>query len=554
MANLLEQLGFKKRTHVGISLSPNNFIELVCVDKSTKSIVKYVSGNVKYNNAIREIMDYEEFTEVVENLFSEAGLNPSECSVTLNLPNVHFGFTQFEATYEAPFIIENLQMEIEDLYIFKRNEPSISYSILSTPSSRNQQNIVYSAMQTNVIGRIIEIFDALQVDLVRIDSSYSSLIKSIQYTNRFSKYFEAEEKTLVVLVTQSSCNTFSFTGKKLTDYAEEPIAVRSLSIEEVYSTILKISNNALSKETPMNLLIISETDEVNAEMLSSRINYQGQNDFINKSLNINDPFIDITGSNDDIDSNMVSYMTIEAVGAAIADYDEFETNINFMPQDRVNANLIEILGYEIDLYRFIIILLLSAVVLAFLIASCINILLNASIDNLQTQKLSAENDINAFQRRIDENKTKEKKQIFPVLKRTIENNTAILNVYIQLATDIPDNVYIKKFVTNPKGGIGILGEAKSSDLVEVFVSRLREKNADLMVSKVSINSESSIIPGTASEGGITFEIKTASKEISLSEQEDLIQQTLNNIQNNNNNSVARRKPAGGALTPPPPVI
>ena len=225
MANLLEQLGFRKRTHVGISLSANNFIELVCVDKITKTVSKYVSGNVKYNNAIREIMDYEEFTEVVENLFSEAGLLPSECSVTLNLPNVHFGLTQFESTYEAPFIIENLQMEIEDLYIFKRNEPSISYSILSSASTRNQQTVAYSAMQTNVIGRIIEIFDALQIELVRIDSSYSSLIKAIQYTDRFSKYFENEEKTLVVLITQSSCNTFSFIGKKLYDYTEEPIAV-----------------------------------------------------------------------------------------------------------------------------------------------------------------------------------------------------------------------------------------------------------------------------------------------------------------------------------------
>lgn len=73
-----------------------------------------------------------------------------------------------------------------------------------------------------------------------------------------------------------------------------------------------------------------------------------------------------------------------------------------------------------------------------------------------------------------------------------------------------------------------------------------------MVSKVSINSEDSIIPTAASNGGITFEIKTASKEISLNEQEDLIQQTLNNIQKNNTGS--RRRSTGSALTPPPPVI
>ena len=64
MSGLVEQLGFKKKIHVGVSLSANNFIELVCIDEKTKSVIKYASGNIKYNNAIREIIDYDEFSEV----------------------------------------------------------------------------------------------------------------------------------------------------------------------------------------------------------------------------------------------------------------------------------------------------------------------------------------------------------------------------------------------------------------------------------------------------------------------------------------------------------
>lgn len=553
MANLLEKLGFKKRTHVGISLAPNNFIELVCVDKVTKTVVKYASGNVKYNAAIREIIDYAEFTEVIENLFSEAGLNPSECSVTLNLPNVHFGLTQCEASYEAPFIIENIQTEIEDLYIFKRNEPSISYCVLSAPVARNHQTIAYSAMQTNVIGRIIEIFDSLGVDLVKIDSSYSALIKAIQYTERFSKYFENEEKTLVVLVTASSCSVFTFTGKKLTYFSEEPLAVRSLSMEEVYSTISKIALNRIAKENPNNLLVISETDELNAELLTSKVGFSGQNDFINKSLTISDSFIDITGMDTDIDSNMVSYMTIESVGAAIANYDEFEININFMPQDRVSANIIEAFGYEVDLYKFIASVMVSSILLAFILGSSISFLVNSSVNSLQDKRMDVENTSNAFRKRIDDNSTKDKKNVFPILQKVIENNNAVLNAYVQLASDIPDNVYIKRFVTNPDGGIGILGEAKSSALVEEFVNKLRDKNADLMVSKVSINSDNSLVPNLTGSSGLTFEIKTASQDISFDD-DNLIQQTINNIQRSTNNAMQTVRTMGGAATPPPPLI
>ena len=111
---LLENLGFKKRIHVGISLSANNFIELVCVDKNTKSVVNYSSSNIKYNSAIREIIDFDEFNEVLQDLFEDAGLDPTECSVTLNLPNVHFGITSLENASETPYIVENLQSEIED--------------------------------------------------------------------------------------------------------------------------------------------------------------------------------------------------------------------------------------------------------------------------------------------------------------------------------------------------------------------------------------------------------------------------------------------------------
>ena len=177
MSELLDKIGFRKKTHVGISISSNNFIELVCVNKRTKSVEKYVSGNIKYNNAIREVIDYEELKEVLEGLFDEAGLEPSQCAVTLNLPNVHFGITLIESESETPYIIENLQAEIEDLYIFKRNEPIISFSKVNNQKSSGQKKVIFGAIQSKSVAKFIEIFDNMNCELVRIDSSYSSLLK-----------------------------------------------------------------------------------------------------------------------------------------------------------------------------------------------------------------------------------------------------------------------------------------------------------------------------------------------------------------------------------------
>lgn len=547
---MLEKLGFKKRTHVGISLSANNFIELVCIDKDSKSVVKYSSGNIKYNNAIREIIDFDEFSEVLEGLFEDAGLNPRECSVTLNLPNVHFGITSLDNVSETPFIVENLQSEIEDLYIFKRNEPIISYSILDSATGRDKKNIVYSAIQTKVIVKLIEIFDNLEIDLVRIDSSYSSMLKAIQFCDRFNKYVQKEEKTAILLITPNSCCSFYLNGPALIDCVEEPLAVKSFSTEEVYSTISKIATNTISKNSPQSFLIISETDEVNSELLAQKIEFQGEIDCINKSINSNEQFIDISGVGTDIDSNMISYMTIEAVGAAVADYDDYPLNINFLPPERINENLIEVGEYEVDLYRFIIVLLVTSILLAIFVCLGVSLLFSSKINNIEGENYSAEKEIDVFRRTISTNEKAQKKDVLPILTKILETNKTVYDVYSALSTDIPESIYIKKFVTNTAGGIGILGEAPTSESVQDFVKGLREKNSDLMLSKLSINSKEDPVPAKL-PNGFTFEIKTSKIDVSLAD-EDFLNTITQNMPTQNRNQIQNRTRRGSAIMTPPP--
>ncbi len=544
ISNMLEKLGFKSRVHVGISLSANNFIELICVDKATKTIVKYVSGNIKYNNAIREIMDYDEFAEVLEGLFDEAGLSPSECAVTLNIPNVHFGITSLDSESETGFIIENLQSEIEDLYIFKRNEPVLSFSKLESGKGRTHKNIVYSAVQAKVMQKIVEIFDNMQCDLVRIDTSYSSLLKTIQFCDRFNKYVQKEEKTSILLITPNSCCTFYLEGNILVDSFEEPIAVKSFSTEEVYSTISKIANNSIQKNNPHTLLIISETDEVNSEVLSSRLDFAGEIDCINKSINVNEQFIEVSGMGTDIDANMISFMTLEAVGAAVADYDDYPLNLNFMPLERINANMVEVGPYEIDFSRLVLVLIGSAVVVGVLLAFAISGILKSQINSSSDEASTYQKRSQVFKNRLETSSQDKKKNLFPVLKQIVDNNTAIINAYNSLSTEIPENIYIRKFVTNDAGAIGIVGEAQTSESVNAFVNGLREKNQDLTLSKLSVNTSSDIVPGRIPDG-FTFEIKTKSHDITLNENEFEVQQQ-NPGDTTNNNS--------GAVIPPPPVI
>ena len=545
---MLENLGFKKKTHVGISLSANNFIELVCIDKSTKSVIKYSSGNIKYNNAIREIIDFDEFTDVLQDLFEDAGLDPRECSVTLNLPNVHFGITSLESVSETPYIVENLQSEIEDLYIFKRNEPVISYSILDGASQRSQKNIVYSAIQSKVIVKLIEIFDSLEIDLVRIDNSYSSMLKAIQYCDRFSKYVQKEERTTILLITSNSCCSFYLHGNILVDCNEEPLAVKSFSSEEVYATITKMAAGSISKNNPQTLLIISETDEVNSEVLAQGLNFKGDLDCINKSINANEQFIEVSGIGSDIDANMVSFMTIEAVGAACADFEEYPLNINFMPVERINQNLVQVSDYEVDMNRLIVILGGTAIILGLLIGFIIRGVFTSLSDNLSDVNNDKKNKIEVFRSKVDENDNTQKRNVFPVLTKVLDDNKLVVQIYNGLSTQIPDGIYIKKFVRNSYGGIGILGEAKTSEEVNDFVKSLKEIYPELKLQKLSLNSDDDLVPAKI-KNGFTFEIKTQDPDVNLNEDDLFIQQ---NSQNQQMPQMNNQTPYDTNIITPPP--
>lgn len=555
MSGLLEQIGFKKRTHVGISLSANNFVELVCIDKNTKSVVKYASGNIKYNNAIREIIDYDEFTEVLEGLFEEAGLDPQECAVTLNLPNVHFGITTMDNESEEPFIIENLQSEIEDLYIFKRNEPEIRHCNFDSKKGRGQKNVLFSAVQTKVIVKLIEIFDSLQCELVKIDTSYSSLLKAIQFCDRFSKYVQKEEKTAILLITANSCSTFYLEGNVVNDLFEEPLAVKSFSSEEVYSTISKIAANTISKNSPQSLLIISETDEVNSELLASRLEFSGEIDCINKNLNTNDQFIEVSGIGSDIDANMISYMTIESVGAAASSYDDYPLDLNFLPDERIGKNVVSVGPYEVELKNLATACILTGIIVGLLIGLGGKLVLDSLTNSLSEDASSSKRKVKVFKERINKSEKSKDKSIFPVLKQIIDNNTAVLDTYNALSTSIPDEVYIKKFVTTSEGGIGIIGEAETSEQVSAFLKGLKETKGDLSLMKISLNTPEDPVPAKIQDG-FTFEIKTKDHDVYLYDDYEPVEMEQQVPAPNNNRQQNNKKNSGNkrSMTPPPPII
>ena len=515
--SILEKIGFNERKSVGISISANNFIELVCIDKETKTVVSYASDNIKYNSSIREIVDYEELKAAIVRLFKEAGISPRSAYVTLSIPNVYFGITEVEGLSDDEFVVESIQAEIEDLYIFKRsgNGPEISYVISKNNTTREKKTVIYSAIQAKATSSLIDVFDSLGIELVRINTSYTSLFNAIKFCDRrFGKYYSPGEKNLIILITPNSCGSFYFSGEELEEAIETPLAVKSFTSDEVYGTVTKISLESIERNQPNALLIISETDEVDARILAQRLDFDGKIDCLNKSINRNEQFIEVNERNSDVDSNMISYMTVEAVGAAAADYEEPPIPLNFLPQERIKKDLIQVGNYYVKFRNFLLFVILFSIFTAYVLSFVLNKVMEINLEKKAQINDKAVEDINVFRKTVEQGSDMTSAAVLPIITEIINTNKEIADTYEALSVEIPREVYVAKFIAKSNGGIGILGESKTSEAVEAFAGNLRSRNDGLVLTKLSVNEQNGN-NGSKIPKGYTFEIKTPVENVSF---------------------------------------
>ena len=212
----------------------------------------------------------------------------------------------------------------------------------------------------------------------------------------------------------------------------------------------------------------------------------------------------------------------------------------------ISAQKLETLSeLRINFTAFLAFVVVIAILFALIIGGGTRLFLNNQIESLSQNQKKIQRSTTDYETKFKDFTKNKQKNIFPVLEKIITENEATINVFEALSVDIPDNIYIKKFVTNASGGIGILGEAQTSESVNEFVNSLREKNSDLMLSKLSVNSQNDF-NSNRQNTSFSFEIKTSKQSVSFDDA--VLQDTVQTIQ---------RKPSSsrrGSMTPPPPVI
>lgn len=507
MSSFLSNFGTKSKVNVGVSVSLNVGLEMIVVDPITKTVVKYANRPLAYNPSTREIEDYSLFRSSVLDLFSELGISPHEANVVVNLPNVHFAHTYLPTTLDDESVTTALVSDVEQNYLFKKNTPVVSWAEVQSNNRTENRYIIYSAIQEGVVEAIKTIFSEIGSTLIAVENTYSSLLKTLEYTEITKNFAQGSRNWNILLVSQNSYAVFSMNNYNVMEYFEDPLAMKSFNNDEVYTVIGQAASAALAKYPSDRLMIISETNYVSAEILAIQMKRAGEVLFLECNKYAKNSIMNVDLN---VLPNYVPLITPEAIGAGIYKAKDFNLQFNFINADEIKtAEMIDMGGYEVSKEQLTIMTVVSAVIIIG-ICYAISFFLGTYVNNLNTEKANLDQQQETLQKELNDLKqNKGKMDIYTASKRLVENMTSTIAYYSAIGVDIPKKVWLNNFFADDNGSFAIKGETVSVDDVYLFFRGLKAQvpNSSLILSKLGIKDENTYVDiDQATDVVYTFEL------------------------------------------------
>ncbi len=461
---------FAGTTHkqiVGISVTPNIGVEVLITDRKSNQVIKYGRRFIEYNFSTREIQDYGAFKAAIIDLFNELDINPKS-NVFLTLPNVHFDFMNLPLIIGDDAISNAILAKAEESYIFKRVEPVSAWLDINTNTNTDTRHIVYSSFQKTVIDEIKDVFADIGSNLVGIESSYSAILRGVYFSNLCSQEIAENYSWNVLLINTNSYAIFSLVGTRLVDYQEVPLAIKSFSYEEAYQAITTSVSQILPNYPAKKLLIVSQADDICAEVLKTQIIFDEKIETIDCNKYSKRPFVDVAP---EITSKEASSITLSALGAANSQMSDFLV-LNILGKGTASQQTLyatfmlfdkEILVTPDFIRGIAVVIFLIVLLLCALLLGLLNLLSGVQDKNLRDYKSrtsAAENSIKEFQNQggvVD---------IDAIVNEIMSANKQAIRFYDSLASDIPGNLWLTYYYN--KDGDKVAVEGISSTINDIY--------------------------------------------------------------------------------------
>lgn len=500
LEELFSSFSGTKKEVVYLSVTPSVGLELIQVDVSTRTVLKYAYRHLEYNEALREIANVEMFKNAITELFQELRID-FKSNVILSLPTVFFGYKDLPLMLGDEAITEALTSEVEQSYVFKRHEPLISWFDSNASKSNEIRKLFYSAIQKNTVEQIKEVISGLGANLVGIDVSISSLLKALIFCGLVEEQTQNGVSWNLLVVNSSGYSLCSMVGKNIVDYYEEPLAIKSFEDDEIYNAINASAQITLMSYPANYLYIVSETDLVSAELLAKKIHVDCNVDYCENNSFKKHDYLPVSL---EILENTAKFISLEAIGCCVGHSINTSLKFNFLgkstseqdddPNESVHVvigsnefdispngarNIVTILALVILLPCFIAILALPMAVKT----------KQASLDNVKSKLSAVEAELKKIQQ--EQNRTPDF-DVNTEIKKVLKNNRAKLMAYTALGESVPRQLWLTYFIAKDDGKFDIKGRASNVEDVYLFFRNMKDSliNTKLRIHKLEMLSNS----------------------------------------------------------------
>ncbi len=492
---ILSKLGASVADAVYLSVTPGIGLEIIKLDKKTRSIKSYAHRPLKYNTLLREIEDFVEFKETVIKLFEDIGIS-EKCNVAITLPTVFFGVKEVPAMLTEEAIQEVLTSEVEQAFVFRNQEPAIRSAETPLSSAVDMRKILFSAVQKQQLENIERVIKEIGAKLVKIELSLFSVIRALAFGELAVDQMRKDTEWNMMLINDNGYSIYSMSDQHIVDYHEEFLAINSLEEVELYDLIGSSVQMILGSLSQRYLYIISETDLVSATVLADRIAFPGKIEFIENNLKRKEEVIPL---NFETLSDKSSLITLEAVGIGATDFISLPMRFNFQNFGKEDLNEpvpIRIFGYLIELSPLVA-TKLAAILLVFMMlillfpALYFPLSSKGAKDKLAELEAKAEKLGQEYNVLNMSNSSTGAFNADKEIEKVLSNNRTKLMSYSSLGGSIPKNVWLTYYVAKDDGKVDIKGQATDIEDIYTFFKNLKDSllNTQLKLYKLETVSD-----------------------------------------------------------------
>lgn len=565
--SVLSQLGAGSKEIVYVSVTPGVGLEMIQIDPTIKAVKLYGHKPLEYNDSMREIVNYDDFKEALQELFTELNLNP-KCNVVLNLPMVHFGKVDLPLLLNDEAVTEAIISEVEQAYIFKRCEPVVSWFEANSPSGSSaseNRTIFYSAVQKPAVDKIKEILTELGATLSGLEISLISSLRALSYSDLAATQMVNNTAWNLMVLNSSGYSIVAMSGKHIIDYYEEPLALKTYEIDEIYDVINASAQIALMNFPTNYLYIVSETDMVSAEHLASKLQVEGKIDYLeNNSFRKNE----IVPVSLNILPDEVTKISLEAIGIAVSRMESFPAKLEFSGNrsefsgDGEESIAFDFKGREIVLTESVLQKIVLGIAGILILPIWIGMMALPKMQEAEKTKLEiVKKDIKEVDTQINslksQSSTKGNFLVATEVENVLKSNRTKLMAYSAIGESVPKNLWITYLSIDNSAKIDIKGVSENVENVYLFFRNMKDSlvNVNLRLHKLEMLS-TSIDDAVSFDGPTMYEFQITNKsnvELNANTESVAAEQSDNKAKNGLGSFADKLKPGKkvNALEPVP---